>query len=805
MIWKHCALALASLAFAGHAAAQNIAEAPQGAATQEQRRVAGLAAPAEIIVDPWGVAHVYAQSERDAFFLQGYNAARDRLWQIDLWRKRGLGRLAESFGEDYAEQDRAARMFLYRGDMDEEWAAYGPNARAQTEAFVAGINAYVAETESGARALPPEFALTGSRPARWRAEDVVRVRSHALTRNLTQEVARARVACAAGLEADRLRRVIEPEWTPTVPEGLDPCVIPESVLIDYERATREVRFSRATQSLQIEGDTRLAELAERAEGMGSNNWVVSPGRTDTGRPLLANDPHRALGVPSLRYIVHLNAPGMSVIGAGEPALPGVSIGHNGAIAFGLTIFAIDQEDLYVYELNPANPLQYRYRGRWENFRQVREIIRVRDGAAQRRTLLFTRHGPVLRFDPSARRAFALRTVWNEPGTSAYFGSARYMSARDWTQFRAAMDEWGAPSENLVFASTAGDIGWVAAGRAPVRRNWDGLLPVPGDGRYEWQGFFAGEDLPSVYNPPQGWFASANEMNLPAGYPIAERRLGFEWSNPTRIRRINAVLGANARVSVRDSMALQMDAHNSDACKLKALLPAGPIANDDARAAVQMLRGWDCVDSTDSAAAALYEVWIARHLGRALVNRVTPQAARAIVGIGSMDAIVAYLETPDTAIGPDPRAGANEVILASLITAMNDARGLLGPDVSRWSWGALHRAHFTPAIAALAPTDIAAQMTVGPLPVRGSGATPAAATYRDDNFQAVAGASYRMVIDVGAWDNSVAVNTPGQSGDPQSPHYRDLFPLWANGDYFPLLYSRQAIEQNARQRITLTPR
>jgi len=800
--------ALTAIVFAcgAPALAQNIAAAPPAAEpAREARVVAGLEAPAEIIVDPWGVAHVYAASERDAFFLQGYNAARDRLWQIDLWRKRGLGRLAESFGEDYVEQDRAARMFLYRGEMNDEWGAYGPRARAQTEAFVSGINAYVAETERGARPLPVEFTLTGSRPARWRAEDVVRVRSHALTRNLTQEVARARVACAAGLEADRLRRTIEPEWTPTIPEGLDPCIVPESVLIDYDRATREVRFSRTTQQLELERPTRFADLATRAEGMGSNNWVISPGRTDTGRPQLANNPHRALGVPSLRYIVHLNAPGMSVIGAGEPALPGVSIGHNGAIAFGLTIFAIDQEDLYVYELNPANPLQYRYNRRWETFRQVRETIRVRDGQTQRRTLLFSRHGPVLRFDPPSGRAFALRTVWNEPGTSAYFGSARYMSARDWAQFRTAMDEWGAPSENLVFASTAGDIGWVARGRAPVRRNWDGLLPVPGDGRYEWQGFFAGEDLPSVYNPPEGWFASANEMNLPADYPIAERRLGFEWSNPTRIRRIKAVLGANARVSVRDSMALQMDAHNSDACRLKALLPAGAIANADASAAVQMLRGWDCVDSTDSAAAALYEVWIARHLGRAVVNRVTPQAARALVGGGAMDAIVAYLETPDAAIGPDPRAGANEVMLASLATAMTDTRALLGPDMSRWSWGALHRAHFIPAVAALAQGDTAALMSVGPLPVRGSGATPAAASYRDDNFQAVAGASFRMVIDVGAWDNSVAVNTPGQSGDPQSPHYRDLFPLWANGDYFPLLYTREAVQQNARTIITMSPR
>ncbi|MFI4974065.1 MAG: penicillin acylase family protein [Caulobacterales bacterium] len=774
------------------------------AVRQEARTVAGLAAPAQIIVDQWGVAHIYAKSQRDAFFLQGYNAARDRLWQIDLWRKRGLGLLSASFGPSFLAQDRAARLFLYRGDMEREWAAYGPRAKDRTEAFVAGVNAYVAEVAAGRRPLPVEFTLSGSRPDAWRAQDVVRIRSHALTRNVDSEVARARVACAAGLDADRLRHKLEPTWTTHVPDGLDPCSIPADVLADYVLATRDVSFAPQAATAAADPAAVLAQATADAQAEGSNNWVVSGARTATGRPILANDPHRALGVPSLRYIVHLEAPDLHVIGAGEPALPGVSVGHNDAIAFGLTIFSIDQEDLYVYDLNPANPRQYRYAGGWEDMRVVHETIPVKGGPARDVELLFTRHGPVVKLDEAAHRAFAVRTVWAEPGTSAYFGSMGYMEARDWAGFEAAMDGWGTPSENLVFGDTAGDIGWIAGGLAPVRPNWDGLMPVPGDGRYEWKGFLAGDQLPRVLNPKAGWWASANEMNLPAGYPYAERKLGFEWSDPARAVRIKAVLAANAHVSLADSESLQMDDFSSEACRLTALLRPLSSADPDAAQGLALLKGWDCHEGVGSAAAALYEDWAVTQLGKALVARVTPQAARAIIGQGSLDAVVSYLEAPDNALGPDPTSARDAVLTQSLGEAARAVRDLLGPDAATWTWGTLHRAAFASAAARLAPPALAQQMAVGPLQVRGSASTPAASTWRPGDFSAVSGASVRMDMDVGDWDNSVAVNSPGQSGDPFSAHYRDLFPLWAAGDYFPLAFSRGAVEKAAREVMDLTP-
>ncbi len=776
----------------------------------ERWQLTGLKAPAEVIVDHWGVAHVFAGSVVDAFFLQGYNAARDRLWQIDLWRKRGLGLLSQSLGPAYVAQDRAARLFLYRGDMREEWAAYAPESKLWVESFVQGINAYVQDTRAGRRPLPVEFKLTDSRPDLWQPDDVLRIRSHALVSNVTSEVARARVACAAGLQADQLRRKIEPvSHRLTTPAGLNPCDIPADVLKDYLLATKPVDFaaeSRSEKHAANSADRDLLSAIQSQSAEGSNNWVVAPSRTSTGRALLANDPHRQLGVPSLRYVVALNAPGLNIIGAGEPALPGISFGHNDDIAFGLTIFAIDQEDLYVYELKPDDARSYRYQSGWARMQVVSESIEVKGEPARQVELLFTRHGPVLAQDPAKHRAFALRTVWNEPGLAGYFGSSRLLGAKNWSQFKQASDAWGAPPLNLVYADILGNIGWAAAGRTPVRRNWDGLMPVPGDGRYEWRGFYGNDVLPSSYNPVEGFFATANEMNLPAGYPNERNRIAFEWTDRSRIDRINELLRANDKVSLADSMAIQTDSVSTQSRRVTALLGswAAAAGDTDTAKAVGALRAWDHDETTASPAAAIYEVWATKYLGAATVAKVTPATARKLLEQGQLEAIIGYLEHPDARLGPDPVAARDAVLLESLNAALAELRNRLGPDMSNWNWGRLHHATFEPAVGVLADPQLRAQMSVGPLQTPGSSSSPRAQSYRSSDFAVIGGASVRMVLDVGAWDNSVFINTPGQSDDPLSPHYRDLFPLWAGGAYVPLPFSRSAVERNAETRIEVVP-
>jgi penicillin amidase len=736
--------------------------------------VRGLKQRAEILVDRWGVPHIYAKNADDAFFVQGFNAARDRLFQIDLWRRRGLGQLSEVLGPKYVDQDRAARLFLYRGDMEKEWASYGPRAKRMAESFAAGINAYIDALNSGA--LPLEFKLLGYKPAKWIASDVVRVRSHGLTGNLTAEVARANVICKAGPENgpryDQFRVRLQPAWDIRVPEGLDPC-LPSDVLKVFSLASQQVRFSGSPD--------------------GSNNWTIAPKKSATGRPILASDPHRAYSTPSLRYIAHVSAPGLDVIGAGEPSLPGVSIGHNGSASFGLTRFYIDQEDLYVYELNPSNGREYRYGKGWEAMRVLRETIRVKGSAPVEAELVFTRHGPVIWAD--SRRAYAVRSGWLETGTAAYFGSASYMAATNLGEFRAGIERSLAPGLNYVYADVKGNIAWVVGGLAPIRSNYDGLLPVPGDGRYEWTGFWRGEQLPATINPPEGYLSTANEMNLPADYPYKERRLGFEWGNVSRHERIDSVLKSLGRVTIEDSMKLQNDVTSIPAQRLVAMLARLKSEDPTAIAALELLRGWDGVEHGGSPQAALMEVWISRHLGRAYLQTVLPRSLAGLVRTPDMGLMLESLE----------RGAANNLLLYTLVAAYKETQRLLGTDVKAWRWDSLH--HSLPAHPLLDSVDarMREKLQVGPFPKSGGPYTPNQSGYRASDYRQTGGPSFRVVVDVGDWDNSRAVNYPGQSGDPDNPHYRDLTDMWLKGEYFPLLYTRAAVEKAKKQQIVLLPR
>jgi len=777
--------------------------------------VPGLEKPAEVLVDRWGVPHLYAGTLYDAFVAQGFIAARDRLWQMDLWRKRGLGEMAKDFGPAWVENDRAARAVLYRGDMYREWLAYGSDAKRVAEAFTAGVNAYVAQVRAQPSLLPPEFALLGYQPATWSPEDVVRIRHHGLTLNFTSEIDRARAFCAggAGIKADWLRRELDPPVNPRVPQGLDPCTIPAAELrAAYMRATEAPLFSKTNTRLAApvaslpDPQDQQAVQGDPTAGYGSNNWVISPKLTSTGRPILANDPHRAHGAPSLRYMAHLSAPGMDVIGAGEPFLPGISIGHNGTIAFGLTRFYMDQEDLYVYQLNPRNPNEYRYQGRWEPMMRVTERIAVKGENTPREVVnTFTRHGPVLLSEPGRQRAFALRAAWLEPGMAPYFGSMDYMRARNWDQFRAAMNRWGAPGENQVYADSSGNVGWIPGGLTPIRPNWDGLMPVPGDGRYEWSGFRNGDELPSEFNPARGYVVTANENNIPPDHPAAKKGVGYEWSDAARARRLKELfaskVAAGSRFSVEDSQRMQNDIVATPAQRVLKLLSG--LRSDDAQTAtaLRMLQGWDGTMDRDSAAAALYEVWSSKPLRAAVLKAGAGDAGAALAAPGDNTRMVLLLENPFGWVTNEQR---DALLLKTLPAAMQELSAKLGPEPATWKWGALHRAEFRHPLGGVVDAATRKKLDVGDWPMSGSSFTPMAATYRASDYRLTSGASFRMVLDVGNWDASRVINAPGQSGNPESPNYRDLAPLWLEGKYVPLVYSRAAVEKETLERIQLTP-
>jgi penicillin amidase len=746
-------------------------------------RVGGLEQPAEILIDEWGVPHIYANTHYDAFFVQGFNAARDRLWQIDSWRRRGLGQLSEVLGPAYAAQDRASRLFLYRGDMYREWLAYGSDSKRIAESFVAGINAFVDLTEVQPALLPPEFGVLGYKPSHWSPADVVRIRSNGLWRNLTSEVERARILCSFPVAIDALHKKLEPSWNLSVPTGLDPCSVPANALDVYLLAKAPVSFTTPFNAVSQAHDI------EHLTGIGSNNWVVSPQRTDTGRPILANDPHRSHAVPSLRYAAQLVAPGLNVIGAGEPALPGISIGHNERIAFGLTIFPIDQEDLYVYETRPGAPNEYRYRDHWEPMTVVEERLVVRDAPPQTAQLKFTRHGPVIFEDAKNHRAYAARVGWLDAGMSPYFGSIEYMRARDWREFTAALNRWGAPSENQVYADIDGNIGYKPVGLFPKRTNWDGLLPVPGDGSYEWDGYFDMDALPEEFNPDRGFIATANAMNLPANYPIAERRIGFEWSAPWRALRLNEVLAAQPHHGFADSIALQRDYTSLLARELISRLPAGDAP------AVSMLRSWDGVLSPNSPAAALYAIWYYRTFVPALAAWAAPAAVPLIQPLDSLSVLDLLDAHGDELTG---------LMDTTLARAWQQTQQLLGDDPTQWRWGTLHQTNFRHPLLDRFENNLAAKAEMKSYPRGGDGNSPNNTSFDGKDFEVTSGASWRMVLDVGRWDDARMTNAPGQSGDPRSQFYSNLLEGWATDQSFPLLYSRAAIEPHVVRVIRLSP-
>ena len=782
---------------------------PPGTPSVEHIAFAGLDAAADIRIDPWGIAHLKAGNERDLFFLQGFNAARDRLWQIDLWRKRGLGLLAADFGPGFLAQDYASRLFLYRGDMRAEWDAYSPDAEMICTAFAAGINAFIDLTEREPERLPPEFALLSTRPQHWDAADVVRSRTHGMMRNATSEVVRAHVLHHADLSTDLLRKNIEPF---VVPQHHGDVWLPPLHSMNLLRlASADVTFSQARLEATLESawdwsgvddennvvQRHDARPPPSAISEGSNNWAISGTRTHSGRPIVANDPHRVLSLPSLRYLVHLTAPGFDAIGAGEPFLPGISIGHNGTTAFGLTIFYIDQEDVCVYETDPADPERCRIGDEYEPMQHEVEHFTIKDAEPVALRVSFTRHGPVVFADHAAARAIAVRTVWSLPGASPYARSLHAMRASSAQDFMQRVHGWGTPSVNHVCADVKGNFGWIPAGFTPERITFDGLTPVSGALEFDWHNLLDPAAMPTQFNPAKGYVATANTMNLPEGFP---HRIGYEWIDDARLTRIEEVMSSMAAHRLEDSNALQTDLVSIPARRIQILLASQ--AHTPAQA---LLAEWDCRLAPHSAAAALYGMWWLRYLRPALMRRLVPDdAVRALLGPGDVATLLEALERPDARFGDDPVHARDALLAETLSDAWQACTEQLGHDSALWRWDALQHMIFEHGLSPLVPPETQARLNIGPLSYGGDYSTPMHAATRPRDFRITHGASVRVIIDVGNWDASRCINAPGQSGNPRSPHYGDLAPLWARGDTVPMLYSRAAVEEQTIHQIVLTP-
>jgi len=760
-----------------------------------QIEVVGLSAPLEIIDDAFGVPHIRAKTIPDAFFGQGYVVARDRLFQIDLAHRREMGLLAEAFGVEFAEHDAVARLFHYRGDLDAELARVPADVLACAHAYVAGINARIEEVNADTALLPLEYGILGVSPLKWAIRDLVLARGVS-TGNVDDEIRRARLAAMGLLELDAVVAPLRPAWPLTVPEGLDAASVSEADM-GVLRLGGLPFGSLVPEPEPAEPSAPAANAIERANA-GSNAWTIAPERSATGRPILANDPHLGIGGFSPRHVAHLSAPGLNVMGGGAPGLPGIMQGHTDRFGFGRTNFHIDQEDLFILELHPADPELYRHEGGWKRFERFDISIPVKGAPAKSMTLRHSVQGPVVSHDPAKRRATALATIEMQPGGSGAFAMIAINLSRDWESLRDAFRLHPSPT-NFHYADVDGNHGWQVIGFTPIRRRGDGLMPVPGSGSHDWTGMRDFRALPSEYNPAKGWFASANQNNLPPEWP-RDRIPAFSFRDPYRYERIANVLGAQPKHRLSDSVALIHDTASTPARQLIALLPGQGSA--EAAPAIAMLRGWDARLDADSGPAALFEIlW--RELGQRILAAIVPKRARALVTEIAPSVLLGLLARPDARLGANPAGARDELFDAALAAAWTSARERLGPDPAAWRWATLHQVRIAhplsriPAIAAAFP----------PIEGEGSGGdsyTVMARWIRESGWQVAGGASYLQVIDVGEWDNSLMSVFPGQSNDPRSPHYRDQYKPWIKGEMQPMLFSRAAIDAQAADHSILRP-
>jgi penicillin amidase len=769
--------------------------------------ISGLEEPVEIIRDQWGINHIYAENQHDLFFSQGYAAAKDRLFQFEIWRRQATGTVSELLGPRELKRDIGTRLFKYRGNLNDELNYYHEDGVAIIQAYVDGVNAYIDEAVASDN-LPLEFKLLGTYPQKWTPEVVIS-RHQGLLGNIGRELNTGRAVAKVGAEKVSSLAWFHPQ-DPIL--ALDPAIngklLDEDILGLYYAYRRGVRFKEEDLAQNVDQTSASLSILEDNfpetvkplddwSAIGSNNWVLSGDKTESGFTMMANDPHRTIAVPSLRYMAHLVAPGWNVIGGGEPEIPGISIGHNEYGAWGLTVFRTDGEDLYVYDLNPENLNQYQYQGEWVDMEIIAEEIPVKGEEPTSVELRYSRHGPVTFIDSTNLKAYAVRCAWLEPGGAPYLASLRMDQAKGWEEFREACKYSNIPGENMVWAGKDGTIGWQAVGIAPVRPNFSGLVPVPGDGRYEWDGYLPILEKPNSTNPASGIIATANQNVTPEDY-AHWNAIGYSWSDPYRGARVMEVLNSEMPLTMDQMQSLQTDNLSLPARTLIPLLENLSLDEKRVAEAQQMLEGWDYKLAVSSIPAAIYGAWEDQLRIQAKQNFLPPEI-NGLVDI-QLKRVIDWLQLPSPVFSAEER---DEFLKSTFIAAIATLDERLGEDMNNWQYGQSDNKHIymNHALGRVASAEVKAKLNVGPLPRGGNAYTPGST---GSNLNQSSGGSFRIIVDTGDWDKAVGTNSPGQSGDPNSEFYKNLFDSWAKDEYFPVLFSKDRIEKVAVEKLILVP-
>jgi len=810
--------------------------------------VAGLDYPVEVLRDEWGIPHIYASNMHDLMFVQGYTQAQDRWWQMEFFRHTASGRVEELTGkdDDLLATDIFIRTLGWRRVAEEEANGYDDETMAHLQAFADGVNAYIMGRTPGELAVEYSvLRLVGVEieVEPWTPVDTLafaKVMAWELGPGTSSEQERSTLYELLGQEmADRL---LTPPW----PYGEKPTIIqpedlPGAGSTGSVGVASAAGFTEEDILLSASGVPDMSLVFGHGRGVGSNNWVVDGSMTQSGMPLLANDPHLGIRMPSIWYQVGLHChppegseePSLDVVGFAFSAAPAVIIGHNGSIAWGVTNVGPDVLDLYQIRVNPDNSLQYEWNGEWRDMTVGEETIRFGDGEEPVTIQVRQTHlGPIINDHEidedtgeiqgfNSENPLAARWTALEPGTLCA-AILKLNQATNWAGFRDALEYWDAPSQNFIYADVEGNIGYQTPGRIPIRTtDHSGLVPVPGwTDEFDWQGFIPFDKLPHVFNPGNGYIATANQAVVPLEYydwlggELGEGKnyvISQEWDYAQRAQRIVELLHERAPHTITTFQAIQGDNKHISAAELLPYL--GELLFGDAQLAEarDWLLQWDYQCDMDSSRAVLYAYFWTRLLD----NLYSDQLGEEMEAQGSdrdMQATYLLMEEPDSPWWDDIETedvveSRDDILLRSFREAHDETVAALGQDHTRWRWGDVHTATFVSYPLGLSGVGlIEGLVNRGPFAVNGSTSvvnnTVWSATSGD--FAVLGLPSMRMVVDLSDLTQSVTVHTTGQSGHPYSPHYDDMIDPWRNIEYYPMLWTRGQVESAAVERLVLEP-
>ncbi|WP_142953521.1 penicillin acylase family protein [Bacillus sp. es.034] len=721
----------------------------------------GLSKEVTIIRDQDGVPHIQAQNEKDLYMAQGYVQAQDRLFQMDLSRRQASGRLSEVVGEKAVDRDKFFRTFGLRRAAEVSFTAYPDEAKQLLEWYAEGVNAYMEEAKDGGR-LPIEFTLLGYKPEKWTPIDSLTIGKY-----MAFDLGGHWQGQAFRYWAlDNLSKEKAYDLFPTYPKDAP------TILSDIGEP-------------QIDFKQSFAAAVIPPEFNGSNNWVVSGEKTKSGKPLLADDPHLSLGTPSIWYQMQLESPEVNVSGVIFAGIPGIILGHNEQIAWGVTNTGPDVQDLYIEKRSEEDPNLFLYDGNWEKATIVQEPIKVKDGETIPYKVTITRHGPVISefaHQDEAKEVMAMRWTALDPSLELS-AIININKAKNWDEFEEALEDFHVPTQNFVFASKDGTIAYKANGKIPIRKKGDGLLPVPGwDPDYDWQGFIPFDELPKVINPESGFVATANNKVVDDDYPY---HISHHWAQPYRYMRISEYLEGKSDLTIADMKALQMDQKNLHAREFVPILTedlkTGSLT-DEQKKAIEILNSWNYLDDKNLAAPLIFHQWM-NEISTGLFEKDVPDdMMKLFEGRQSVvDELIRKAHKGEESEWFTDQEGYGTFLAKSLASALSELEEAYGSSMDDWEWGMYHRVYFEHPLSSASPILKKFLNEREPVPVGGSRVTVEAASYNEEGI-VNHGASWRFMIDTSDMENGYHIVGPGQAGHYKSEWYQDQIDAWVNGDY-----------------------